>query len=439
MLLIDTYLARRSAQGRPIQVGIVGAGTLGGAIAHQVLCHTKGMTVAAIANRHPEKAKQVLERAKVPDPSFVSSVSDLETNLRSGRPSFTDNPDLLCEADGIDVIVEVTGTIEYGSRVCLHAFEHRKPVILVNAELEATLGPILKEEAQRAGVVFSGSDGDQPGVTLNLYRFVQGLGLKPLLCGNIKGLHDTYRTPETQAEFARKWDQNVNMVTSFADGTKISFEQAVTANATGMTVAQRGMLGRDWNRHVDELTETYNADELDQLGGVVDYVVGAQPGPGVFVFGATDDPFIKKNLKLYKLGDGPLYSFYTPYHLCFLEVPNSIARVVEFQDVVTAPIDAPKVDVIAVAKKQLHAGEILDGIGGFTVYGQAEKSSLARAENLLPMGLAEKCRLIRDIPRDTALTFDDIVLPVGRLCDRLWLEQCARFHNPNIPVTPAPA
>jgi len=427
MILVDSILARRAAKGRPIRAGVIGAGTLGKAIVHQVMRHVPGITIAALYNRHVEKAQRAFEQAQVDYARPVSTVRELEENIRAGIPSYTDDADLVCQASGIDVILEVTGTIEFGSTICLNAFSHGKPVILVNAELEATLGPILKRYASRAGVIFSGADGDQPGVIMNLYRFVRGMGITPVLCGNIKGLQDPYRTPETQAEFARKWDQGANMVTSFADGTKISFEQAAVANATGMTVSQRGMLGRDFKGHVDDLRYLYDVDDLLASGGVVDYVVGAQPGPGVFIFGTTDDPFVRKNLKLYKLGDGPLYSFYTPYHLCFLEIPSSIARVVDFGEPVMAPIGGPCVEVIALAKRTLQSGDTLDGIGGFTIYGQAEKSSIARAEDLLPMGLAEGCILNRDIARDAPLTFADVTAPEGRLCDRLWREQCEVF------------
>ena len=137
---------------------------------------------------------------------------------------------------------------------------------------------------------------------MNLYRFVKSIGFKPLLCGNIKGLQDPYRNPTTQAEFAQKWGQKAHMVTSFADGTKISFEQAIVANGTGMKVARRGMLGYEFKGHVDELTKMYDVNELKELGGIVDYVVGAQPSPGVFIFATHEDPQQCHYLKLYKLG-----------------------------------------------------------------------------------------------------------------------------------------
>jgi predicted homoserine dehydrogenase-like protein len=147
---------------------------------------------------------------------------------------------------------------------------------------------------------------------MNLYRFVQTMGLQPLVCGNIKGMLDLYRTPETQKGFAAQWGQTPEMVTSFADGTKISFEQAIVANATGMCVAERGMSGPEYRDQIDGLVDFYDVDRLKALGGVVDYALGATPSPGVYVFAAHDDPRHHIYLDYAKLGKGPLYSFYTP-------------------------------------------------------------------------------------------------------------------------------
>jgi predicted homoserine dehydrogenase-like protein len=189
------------------------------------------------------------------------------------------------------------------------------------------------------------------------------------------------------------------------------------------------MLGYNFDGHVDEMTKMYDVDQLKELGGIVDYVVGAKPGPGVFVFATHDDPKQQHYLNLYKLGEGPLYSFYTPYHLCHFEVPLSVARAVLFQDYVLSPLGAPIVDVVTTAKIDLKAGETLDGIGYYMTYGQCENSHVVQEQNLLPMGLAEGCRLKRDIPKDQVLTYDDVELPEGRLCDQLRSEQNAYFTS----------
>jgi predicted homoserine dehydrogenase-like protein len=427
MIIVDQALQARAELGKPVKVAMIGAGFMGRGIANQIINSVRGMELVAIANRHIQTAERAYLEAGIENFQTVDNLGDLEDSITQNGYAITEDAMLLCEADGIDAIIEVTGTIEYATHLVTRAIAHQKHVILMNAELDGTVGPILKIHADRAGVVFTACDGDQPGVEMNLYRFVKSIGLTPLLCGNIKGLQDPYRNPTTQAGFAQRWGQNPAMVTSFADGTKISFEQAIVANGTGMKVAKRGMLGYEYTGHVDEMTKMYDLDQLRELGGIVDYVVGAKPSPGVFVFATHEDPKQRHYLNLYKLGEGPLYSFYTPYHLCHFEVPISVARAVLLHDAVLAPIAGPIVDVVATAKIDLKAGEIIDGIGYYMTYGQCENSSIVQQENLLPMGLAQGCRLIRDIPRDQVLTYNDVELPAGRLCDKLRAEQTAYF------------
>ncbi|RMH46911.1 MAG: NAD(P)-dependent oxidoreductase [Alphaproteobacteria bacterium] len=427
MIIVDSALRRRAEEGRPVRVGMIGAGFMGRGIASQILNHVPGMALVAIANRNIAGARRAYAEAGADDAVEVSTQSALEDAIRAGRRAVTEDAMLLARAENVDVLIEVTGAIEFGARVVTEAIAHGNHVVLMNAELDGTVGPILKVMADRAGVILSGCDGDQPGVQMNLIRFVRGMGLTPLVAGNIKGLQDPYRTPTTQKAFAERWGQKPHMVTSFADGTKISFEQAIVANAAGFRVPRRGMIGADHRGHVDELVTAYDIDMLKSMGGIVDYVVGARPGPGVFVLATTEDPGQRHYLNLYKLGEGPLYCFYTPYHLCHFEVPVSAARVALFGDCVMAPLGAPRVEVIARAKTDLRAGEILDGIGWYMTYGEAENADVAAREGLLPMGVAEGCRLKRDIPRDTPLTYADVELPPGRLIDRLRAEQAARF------------
>src|SRR5690606_23908952 len=159
----------------------------------------------------------------------------------------------------------------------------------------------------------------------------------------------------------------------------------------------------------------------------VDYILGAQPSFGVFILGYCEHPLRARYMKVYKMGDGPLYTFYTPTHLSPLEAPASVARACLTGDKALEPLGGPVCDVITIAKRPLRAGEVLDGIGGFLSYGTIENSDIARRQNLLPIGLAEGCRLLRDLPMDAAITFDDVQLPAGRLCDRLWVEQARHF------------
>ncbi|GAA5534553.1 NAD(P)H-dependent oxidoreductase [Deinococcus aluminii] len=427
MIMVDTALRRREAEGRPVRVAMIGAGFMGRGVANQIINSVPGMELVAISNRNVANAERAYSEAGRTDFVRVETQAQLEDAIRRGQPAVTDDALLLCRSEQVDCLLDVTGDVEFGAQVTLEAIAHGRHMVTMNAELDATVGPLLKRRADAAGVILTAADGDQPGVQMNLYRFVRSIGLTPLVCGNIKGLQDPYRTPTTQKAFAERWGQNVNMVTSFADGTKISFEQAIVANGTGMRVEKRGMRGTEFSGHVDELTKMYDVDELRRLGGVVDYTVGSKPGPGVFVLAAHDDPKQRHYLNLYKLGEGPLYSFYVPYHLCHFEVPLSAARVVLFGDAVLQPLGAPQVDVIATAKTDLPAGTVLDGLGGYHTYGQCENADVVQAQRLLPMGLAAGCRLRRAVPRDQVLTYDDVELPAGSLAAALRAEQDRLF------------
>jgi predicted homoserine dehydrogenase-like protein len=424
VIVVDHALAEREAEGRPVRVAMVGAGFMGRGIALQILTATPGMELVAICNRHVEKAREAYALAGADEAVHVDSPAELDA---ARGPAVTDDPSVVCGAASVEAVIEVTGTVEFAAGVALDAIEQGKHVVQMNAEVDGTVGWALRKRAARAGVVVTNADGDQPGVTMNLYRFVTGIGVRPVLCGNVKGLHDPYRNPTTQRAFAERWGQSPQMVTSFADGSKISFEQAIVANATGMRVARRGMHGPtvEPGTHVRDTADLFPLDELLEGPGIVDYVVGAEPSPGVFVLGTHDHPVQRHYLELYKLGPGPLYCFYTPYHLCHFEVPTTVARAVLFGDAALSPEGPPTVEVVAAAKTDLSAGDTLDGIGGYMTYGLAENADMTAAERLLPVGLAEGCRLTRNLPRDAVLTYDDVDVPNGRLADRLRTEHVA--------------
>ncbi|WP_396273525.1 NAD(P)H-dependent oxidoreductase [Hyphomonas sp.] len=436
MIIVDTALKKRDAEGRPIRVGMIGAGFMASGIALQIAKSVPGMVLCAIAVRHPQQGVAAFEASRTGETVVLASTTaEISAAIKAGKPVVTTDPDALARAEGLDAIIEATGSMDFALDAVEGALATAKHVILMNAELDGTVGPLLRVKADKAGVVITNVDGDQPGVQMNLFRFVQSIGVKPVLCGNIKGLQDEYRTPDTQRGFAEKWGQNVNMVTSFADGTKIAFEQAIVANGTGMGVAKRGMIGPDPTnknptlplRPLEEFVEML-APHIDPAGpGIVDFVVGARPGPGVFVLGTHDDPRQAHYLNLYKLGSGPYYLFYTPYHLCHFEVPLTVARAVLFNDAALTPAGAPKVGVIALAKRDLRTGQTLDGIGGFDTYGVAENAPVIHRDRLLPMGLAEGCRVKRDMARDTALTFDDVIIPPGRKIDAYYAEMERHF------------
>ncbi len=428
MIIIDTALNQCIKANNPVKVALVGAGFMGRAITNQIVNSVRGIELVAISNRTMTNAARSWREAGISNFKTVSNLSMLNDCIINKIPVIIEDALMLCEAEGIDVLIEATGAIEFGAKFAMKAIEYSKDVVTMNAELDATLGSIICQYADKAGLIFSLSDGDQPGVQMNLHRFVKSIGFNPLVCGNIKGLQDCYRNPTTQKEFAEKWGQNPYMVTSFADGSKISFEQSCVANATGMSVEMRGMRGSNFEDHIDNLCNcnNYNIDILQSLGGVVDYTVKSKPSPGVFVLATHDDIKQRHMLNLYKMGPGPIYSFYTPYHLCHFEVPLSVARVALFRDSVLSA-KSPSVDVVALAKRDLKAGDYIDTIGGYDTYGECEKYLISLAENLLPQGLAEGCRIKHDLPKNSVIKYDDVDLPKGRVCDILRAEQNKLF------------
>ena len=224
---IDRLLQEREADGRPIHVGMVGAGATGRAIALQLGTPVPGIRLVAVANRTPAHAERALREADITEWSRVGSAREAEAEIACGRAVLTEDPMALTACGAIDVIVEVTGTVEPAAHVVLDAFDHGKHVVMVNAELDSMLGPILKVKADQAGVVVTNTDGDEPGVAMTLFRYLRSLGLHPVAAGNLKGMVDYYRNPDSQRAFAEKNDQDPRKVTSFADSTKLSMEATV--------------------------------------------------------------------------------------------------------------------------------------------------------------------------------------------------------------------
>jgi predicted homoserine dehydrogenase-like protein len=427
MIIVDKKLEQRVAANRPIQVAVIGAGEMAKGIINQLTRYTPGVRVAVTYNRSLPSALDAYRIAGIEHHRIVETVSQLHAAMRDGVPAITQNLDLLFETGPLDVLIEATGTLEFGARTVFKAIEFGKHVLSFNTELDATIGPLIAHRARQAGVKYSVAEGDQPGCTLNLYREVRMRGFNPLVCINIKGMLDPYRTPETQAGFAKSWGMNPYMATNFADGTKVNLEQAAIANCIGFRVNKRGMNHFDApGQHVDALTQLYDLEDLQAHGGVVDYIIGALPSPGVCIYATCGDPFTAKYLKYGKLGEGPFYSFYIPYHLLFFEIGSSVARLVDFDDIIIAAPAGPRVEVATIAKTALRAGDKLDGLGGFKVYGECENTPSFVAEDLLPIGLADGTTVQRDIAKDEPVRMKDVRFSDTYLLD-LYQEQRRLF------------
>jgi predicted homoserine dehydrogenase-like protein len=420
-LSVYSLLQARESARRPIRVGVIGAGATGRAIALQLGTPVAGIRLAGVSNRTAGRAERALREAGMRHWESANTAGEAAEKIERGITVICDDPQVLTRCEAIDIIVEVTGSVAFGASVVLDAIANRKCVVMVNAELDSLVGPILKAKADAAGVVLTHTDGDEPGVAMTLFRYVQTIGLRPVAAGNIKGMVDYYRTPDTQRAFAAQHDQDVKKVTSFADATKLSMETCVLANATGFGVGRRGMFGPACG-YVRELAKLLPPEAM-LAGGIVDYSVGASPHTGGFVVVHETNPYKQTQLAYYKLGDGPFYVFYTPFHLPHIQLPSTIARAVLHRDPTVAPIAGPSCEVIAVAKRDLVAGERLDGVGGFCSYGLIENRTAARAVNALPIAMSEDCILRRDIGRDDVISFDDVTRPARTVVDDLWDEQ----------------
>jgi len=429
MIIVDNALKAREAEGRPIRVALLGAGFMSQGLGNHIVNTMQGMRMVGVYNRKVQRAADLCEYCGVKNVAAPRKQEDVDLAIREGKIVITEDAFMLAKSTEVDILVDVTGSVEFGARVAFEAFKHRKDVILVNAEIDATIGPILQVYAEKHGAILSACDGDEPGLQMNLYRWVKGLGLTPRVIGNVKGLQDPYRNPTTQKGFAEKWKQNPAMVTSFADGSKISFEQAIVANATGFKVRSRGMSrGMEYKDDVMKIGKLYDIEEARRLGGIVDYVVGT-PLTKFYVLAEHPDPKQQHYLSLYKMGDGPLYSFFVPYHLVHFDVPNAIARVALFRDSVAKSLGGPVVEVCAVAKRDLRAGEVLDDYGMYMTYGEAVNADEMCVKRYLPEGLVEGCTLTRDVAKDSVVTYNDVTLPPNRLGDQLRAEQYRVFRG----------
>jgi predicted homoserine dehydrogenase-like protein len=420
-MMMDTALRERESRGEPIRVGMVGAGATGRAIALQLGTPAPGIRLVAIANRTLAHGERAFREAGISTWSRVDSAAAAAAAIARGAAVLTEDPGVLTGCDEIDVILEVTGTIEPAAHLVLDAIDHEKHVVLVNAELDSLLGPLLKRRADRAGTVLTNTDGDEPGVAMTLFRYLRSLGLRPVAAGNLKGMVDYYRTPDTQRAFAAKNDQDAWKVTSFADATKLSMETTLIANATGFQVGRRGMYGPAC-ANVREMAQLLPAAQMLDTG-LVDYALGAAPHTGAFVIVHEESQLKKIQLAYYKLGDGPFYVFYTPFHLPHIQIASTIGRAVVHGDATVAPLGGPVCEVVTVAKRDLAAGERLDGVGGFCSYGLIDNTASARAQAALPIGLSEGCVLRRAVAKDDVVSFDDVDQPGGRLVEKLWHEQ----------------
>lgn len=441
-------LAKRHAEGRPIRVGVIGTGKFGAGLVAQI-AQMRGMVVSAIADVKLDHARHAYASSGVPVTAqrVAEDAHDIDDAIRAGQPIVTEEGSLLTQADQIDVVVEATGLPEVGARMAYDAIQRRKHVVMVNVEADVTVGPILRRMADSAGVVYTLVDGDQPGCTMNMIEWARTLGFEIVAAGRGTVLYadDPAGTPETvpqrygfSEEMMARRTINTKMYNSFRDGTKAQVEMTALANAAGLVPDVRGM--HEPSVTIPEIAARFSLREEGGLlsrHGVVELANSVDTdgktmlpnslGMGVFAVIRTDHPFTQEDLRSYFVhsgGNGHNYLIWRPYHLVAVEAPISIAMAALYGQATGAAQPVPTAEVITVAKRDLKAGEALDGGGGYTVNGICEKATVAQEQGLLPLGLCLGAKLRQDVPQGTAISYamvdiveDSFVLKLRRLQD----------------------
>ena len=388
---------------KPVSVAVVGCGWFGAGVVRE-LFRIRGMRVSAIISRTPARAAAVYAECGVPEKEVLAAGDSGPVPTK--KRILSSDIEIIRQPKGIDVVFEATGSVLAGAQAALAAVESGKHFVTVNSEMDATIGLRLASIARENGVVYSNSDGDQPGCLARLINEASMMGFRPRVAGNCKGFMDVHQTPKGVLPFVPKGQDPVKSC-SYADGSKQSVELAVVANAFGYPPRKRGMFGPVTTKQ--GLVSTFGglADLKSEGPAFVDYVMGingVDQGAGVFVVASREGERIRSDMEYMKKGKGPDYLFFRDHHLCYLEAASSIAEAALF----ATPTLAPKgrhAEVIAIAKRALPAGQRLDGIGGHDCYGLIERADIAAQENLLPLGLAGFATLKQDVPKDAPLAY----------------------------------
>lgn len=344
--------------------------------------------------------------------------SAIAQNADKGIVSLCSDPAIL----GIlpySIVVEMTGDVLYGTEVALQTMEANKHLVTMSVGMHVTVGTALLRRFQNRGLVITEAEGDQPGCLARLAEEALELGFMPIMAGNLKHYLDRHATPRSLELEAAKRGLSLNQTTQFTDGTKICLEMNLVANHLGMRCLARGMHGYAAERVEDALT--LFDWERTRSGRFVDYLIGMSLPPGVFVVCEHQDRGQASYLKYLGLGPGPRYVLYRHYHLCHLEVFKSIRRLNLWgQSTMDNSMD-PVADTITVAKKDLEAGSVIDGMGGYCCYGLIENRDVVVSESLVPIGLVKGAVVTRSVRKDTPIRLGDLQLP-DNCVTQLWRE-----------------
>ncbi len=419
-------LVRRASAGRPVRFGIVGAGQMGVDIVSEV-SRMRGIESVAVADIVPGRAEEAYRIAGIPAERVVSASTAGEANdaVRAGKFVAVADAALIPQIEDVESVVDSTGNPEAGAQVALACYASRKHVVMMNVEADVTIGPILRRQAERSGVTYTLAAGDEPTALMELYSFAMTLGFEIVAAGKGKNNPlDLDATPEAwEAEARRRGVPNANMLVEFVDGSKTMIEMASVANATGLVPDVPNMHGPSTS--VPELNQVFRLKSdggILEKKGVVDYAVG-HVAPGVFLIVSTDHKRLRECLVLRDMGKGPYYTLFRPFHLCSMEVPITVALLGLYGRATMQPRDLLSAEVTTIAKRDLKAGEMLEGIGGRTHRAGCMVYEEARAAGALPIGIAKGAKVLRDVSKGALLTYDTVEPVRDSLVYRLRKEQ----------------
>lgn len=408
-------------RGNNFKIALVGAGQMGRGFASQ--CNKMpGLEVACIVDIDESRVKRAFSEITNKTPLISENIADLKAALQKSIPIGFSNIDLLNDLE-LDVVVEATGVPNIGAQVAESSLKSKKHVAVLNVECDVTIGPILKKIAEDNGVIYTVCHGDEPIEAKALVDFARDLSFEVICAG--KGKNNPFEplsTPDTVFERAQIQKMNPKMLCSFTDGSKTMIEMAALANATGLNLTKRGMIGPETT--VKKLAKTYSlkvdGGVLDKPG-VVDYCTG-DVAPGVFVIIKTDEEYVREEMTYLKMGDGPYFALHRPYHLASIEAPISIAKILLFQEA-SLLCETRITEVIAATKKDLNPGDVLDGIGGYYYRGIADIREDAEKENLAPIGLLENAKITRTLKAGDLISWSDVEVDESQTIFRLRKEQ----------------
>ncbi len=430
MIGLNAELQERHEQGNPVRIGLIGAGQMGVDVVAQITM-MKGIDICVIADVNLSRAREAFGIAGLEGEVVqVHSAAEADAAVAAGQRVCTSDFRVVTAMKQVEVMLEATGVPEVGAQAAMLAARHGQQLAMMNVETDITVGPLLSWYAEQKGVLYALAAGDEPAACKELYDFADSLGFTIVAAGKGKNNPlDRHARPtdEAWAKEATRRGLNPNMLIEFVDGSKTMIEMAAVSNATGLVPDVRGMHGPRTSR--DKLNEIFALKEHGGVlnrAGVVDYGIGGVH-PGVFLVVTTDHPRLRQALVYRDMGNGPYYTLFRPYHLCSIEVPLTCAMLAIRRKSNMQPMRRLVSEVFAVAKQELAAGDVLDGIGGCSFYALIDRYEVAASDRLLPIGLAKGARLTKAVAADTPIRYDDVelcesstVLRLRRLQDR-WM------------------